>query len=105
MTTMVKRAGMVQGMPEWQRRLMSELEQALGQNRGCRIDGETLKQAERSMGDVINEMDKACDAASEAAELLKDTPHGDRIASILSDMESTLDYLKQLKEMFMEGDC
>ena len=63
-------------------------------------DGETMRQAERSMRWCVEEMDKACDSANEAAELLVDTPLGDRVSSILHDMEDILCEIKRMQKAF-----
>ena len=58
-------------------------------------DGETLRQAAKSLGYAINELDEAADCVNEAVEQLTDTPEGDRVASILQTME---DILKELQD-------
>ena len=60
-------------------------------------DGETLRQAAKSLGYAINELDEAADCVNEAAETLTDTPEGDRIRSILDEMETLLKDMKEYK--------
>lgn len=61
-------------------------------------DGETLRQAAKSLGYAINELDGAADCVNEAKETLLDTPEGDRIASVLDSMESLLKELKEYQK-------
>ena len=61
-------------------------------------DGETLRQAAKSLGYAINELDEAADCVNEAAETLADTPEGDRIRSILDEMETLLKDMKEQKK-------
>ena len=67
------------------------------------VDGETLRLAARSVRWAVEELDKAADFVNEAAETLVDTPQGDRVASILNDMETMLTNLKQLQKAFEKG--
>lgn len=67
------------------------------------IDGETLRQAARSLRISIEELDKAADSVNEAAETLVDTPAGDRVAAILNDMENLLTDLKAMQKNFDKG--
>lgn len=67
------------------------------------IDGETLRQAARSLNFAIEELDKACDSVNEAAETLVDTTEGDRVFSILKDMENLLADLKAMKSTYEQG--
>ena len=95
----MKTAGMVQGTPDWQLDRMIETEAA---DQWARLntptDGETLRQAAKSLGYAIDELDVVCDSVNEAAEALKDAPEGDRVRSILDDMEQVLKDLKGMKE-------
>ena len=61
-------------------------------------DGETLRQAAKHLGYAINELDEAADCVNEAAEALVDTPEGDRVASVLEEMETMLKDLKKMQE-------
>lgn len=61
-------------------------------------DGETLRMAARSLGFAIDELDSAADSVNEAVELLVDTPEGDRLASVLEELESILKMLKSLQK-------
>jgi len=56
---------------------------------------ETLREAHQALGFAVESMDSALDSIQEAAEALEDTPDGDRIMSILNDLEG---YLKQLEQ-------
>lgn len=67
------------------------------------IDGETLRQASRSLNFAIEELDKACDSVNEAAETLVDTTECDRVFSILKDMENLLADLKAMKSKYEQG--
>ena len=66
-------------------------------------DGATLKLAARSMQYAVDELDKTLDLVNEAAEILVDTPEGDRVASYLNDMENTLTELRALQQSFERG--
>jgi len=66
------------------------------QNRDS-VDGETLRQAARSIRLAIEDFDTSCDLVNEASELLVDTPEGDRISSVLDDMEKILDSMKEMQ--------
>ena len=104
MTTMVKTAGMVQGTPDWQLDLMYAQESSdLWKQLNTETDGETLRQAAKSLGYAINELDEACDCVNEAAEALTDTAEGDKMLSILDEMEKILDELKSYRAMW--GSC
>ena len=59
-----------------------------------RKDGETLRMAAKSLRFAIEELVRTADFVNEAAEALVDTPEGDRVASILDEMESVLITLK-----------
>lgn len=61
-------------------------------------DVETLRQAAKTLGHAINELDEVSDCVNEAAEALVDTPEGDRVASILSEIESLLKEMKEYKQ-------
>jgi len=63
-------------------------------------DSETMKKAARDMRLAVEELDETLDLINEAAELLKDTPDGDRVASYLADGENVLAELRKLKEDF-----
>ena len=68
------------------------------------IDGETLRQVDRSLRFAIEELDKACDDANEVCEILADTPFGDRVASVLHDMEDLLCDLKTMQKNAEKGE-
>ena len=90
-------AGMVRGTPDWQLDLMRESEsEKKWEKLNTPTDGETLRQGAKSLGYAINELDEACDCVNEAAEMLVDTPEGDRVRSILDDMEAILKGLKSM---------
>ena len=85
-------------MAEWQLDLMRESESAeKWEKLNTPTDGETLRQGAKSLNYALNELDEACDCVNEAAETLKDTPEGDKVRSILDDMEAIL---KDVKEMY-----
>lgn len=54
------------------------------------IDGETARQAGMLLRMTAEELDGALDLLNEAAETLVDTPDGDRISSMLNEMEDML---------------
>ena len=68
------------------------------ENQNMPTDGETLRQAAKSLGYAIEELDVAADDVNEAAETLIDTPEGDRVASVLAEMEILLKDLKKFHE-------
>ena len=68
------------------------------ENQNMPTDGETLRQAAKSLGYAIEELDVAADDVNEAAEMLIDTPEGDRVASVLAEMEILLKDLKKFHE-------
>ena len=99
MTTMVRTAGMVQGTPDWQLDRMYEGESSKAwEAQNTRTDGETLRQAAKSLDYAIGELDDACDSVNEAAEALVDTPEGDRVRSILDEMEEVLKSIREMQE-------
>lgn len=61
-----------------------------------------LRLAARSMKMAIDDLDKTLDLINEAAEILEDTPEGDRIASYVGDGENVLAELRKLQET-LEG--
>ena len=63
-------------------------------------DGATLKLAARSMRLAVEDLDKTLDLINEAAEILKDTPEGDKVASYLADGENVLAELRSLQKDF-----
>ena len=63
-------------------------------------DGAKLTLAARSMRYAVDELDKTLDLINEAAELLVDTPEGDRIVSYLNDGENVLAELRKLQKDF-----
>ena len=63
-------------------------------------DGAVLKLAARSMRFAVEQLDKTLDLINEAAELLVDTPEGDKVASYLNDGENVLTELKKLQKDF-----
>lgn len=65
-----------------------------------KADSEMLKLSARSLGWAIEELDNSADFVNEAAENLVDTPEGDRVSSILADMETMLAELRKLKKKF-----
>ena len=92
-------AGMVHGTPDWQLDLMRESESAaMWEKLNAPTDKETLREGAKSLGQAIYELDGACDFVDDAAELLADTPEGDKVRSILDDMEHILKDLKSMRE-------
>lgn len=65
-----------------------------------RRDGESLKQAAKSLGYAIDELDKSADDVNEAMTPLLDTPEGDRLGAMLNDMEKMLQDLKEMQKEF-----
>ena len=95
----MKTAGMVTGTPDWQLDLWFDQESdRMWQKLNTTTDGETLRQAAKALKFAINELDESCDCVNEAAEILVDTPEGDKVASILEEMENILKELKGMKE-------
>lgn len=69
-----------------------------------RPDGETLRQAAKCLNRAIEGLDRAADDVNEASETLVDTPAGDRVASILHDMEDLLCDLKSMANAYERGE-
>lgn len=61
-------------------------------------DGEALRRAAKSLRYAIGDLDEAADRISEAAELLADTPEGDRVASALDSMKFILKELRRYQQ-------
>ena len=57
-------------------------------------DGAVLTLAARSLKYAVEDLDKTLDLINEAAEILVDTPEGDRVASYMNEMENMLTDLK-----------
>lgn len=66
-------------------------------------DTETLHQAAKSLGYAIEDLDTSLDLVNEAAELLVDTPEGDRVSSLLQEMESALKDLRGMQRKWQEA--
>ena len=66
-------------------------------------DTELLKLSAKSLGYAIEDFDTSCDLVNEAAEMLVDTPEGDQVASILSEMEVLLKSMKDLRDKWRAG--
>lgn len=95
----VRTAGDTYGTPDWQLDRMREIENdRIWAAQNTETDGETLRQGAKALGYAINELDGACDCVNEAAELLVDTPEGDRVSSILDDMEKLLEEMRQMQK-------
>lgn len=62
------------------------------------IDGETARQAGMLLRMTAEELDKTLDLLNEAAEALVDTPDGDRISSMLSEMEDRLSEIRAKRD-------
>lgn len=62
------------------------------------IDGETARQAGMLLRMTADELDKTLDLLNEAAEALVDTPDGDRISSMLSEMEDRLSEIRAKRD-------
>ena len=62
------------------------------------IDGETARQAARWLRIAAEELDSALDSVNEAAEALVDTPDGDRISSLLKEMEDKLSEIRTKRD-------
>ena len=67
------------------------------------VDGETLRQAGRSLRLAAEDLDKSADWVNEARETLKDTILYDRVASFLNDMEDMLSSIKAMRDNFERG--
>lgn len=67
------------------------------------VDGETLRQAGRSLRFAAEDLDKSADWVNEARETLKDTILYDRVASILNEMEDTLSTIRDMMKNFERG--
>lgn len=66
------------------------------QNR--QTDTELLRLASKSLRLAADDLDSTCGLVNEAAEAVVDTPEGDRIASILGEMESILKGIREMAE-------
>lgn len=76
---------------------MYEAESArIWEEQNMQTDTEKLKLAARSLTWAAEDFDKCCDYVNEAAEELVDTPEGDKVASVLGEMEILL---KEMREM------
>ena len=64
------------------------------------IDGETARQAGMLLRMTAEELDKTLDLLNEAAEALVDTPDGDRISSMLNEMEDRLSEIRAKRDEF-----
>lgn len=67
------------------------------------VDGETLRQAGRSLRWAAEDLDRSADFVNEAMETLKDTILYDRVASILNEMEDMLSTIKTMSENYERG--
>lgn len=67
------------------------------------VDGETLRQAGRSLRLAAEDLDKSADWVNEARETLKDTIPYDRVASILNEMEDMLSTIRGMMKNFERG--
>lgn len=66
-------------------------------------DGESLRQAAKALQFAIEDLDTSADWVNEAAEILVDTPEGDKVASILEEMERILKDLKTMHDKWEKG--
>lgn len=69
------------------------------------IDGEMARQAARLLRLTAEELDGALDLLNEAAEALVDTPDGDRISSMLSEMEDRLSEIRAKRDEMERRAC
>lgn len=67
------------------------------------VDGETLRQAAKSLNWAIEDLDKSADWVNDALTMLLDKPVGDRVGAMLNDMENLLSDLKAMKSNFERG--
>ena len=67
------------------------------------VDGETLRQAGRSLRLAAEDLDTSADWVNEAMETLKDTIIYDRVASILNEMEDLLSTIRGMMKNFERG--
>ena len=67
-------------------------------------DGETLRQAAKSMNYAIESLDETADLVNEACETLADCVEYDRVKSILNDMEETLERMKKMRDSWQKGE-
>ena len=67
------------------------------------VDGETLRQAGRSLRLAAEDLDRSADFVNEAMETLKDTIIYDRVTSILNEMEDILSTIKAMRDNFEMG--
>ena len=79
------------------------LQQKWEEENAPRTDGETLRQAAKSMRQAVEDLDKTLDLVNEAAEILVDTPEGDKVASYLKSMEDILSDLRKMQQDFEGG--
>ncbi len=84
---------------DWQLDLMYESESArMWEEQNTPTDGEKLRLAGKSLDYAISDLNEGCDRVNEAAELLVDTPEGDRVVSILDDMKKVLKDLAEMRD-------
>ena len=99
-------AGMCNGTPDWQLDMMYENEsRILWENQNKPTDETTLKLAAKSLILAIEDLDISCDLVNEACEMLVDTAEGDRISSVLQDMERTLKEIRGLQAKWAKGEA
>lgn len=98
-------AGMCNGTPDWQLDLMYETESGVLWENQCKpTDETTLKKAADSLFLAIEDLDRSCDLVNEACEWLVDTAEGDRISSVLQDMEKLLKDIRGMQSKWAKGE-
>lgn len=99
-------AGMCNGTPDWQLDRMYENENSiLWEKQNKPTDETTLKLAAKSLFLAIEELDSSCDLVNEACEMLVDTAEGDRLSSVLQDMERTLKEIREMQTKWAKGEA
>ena len=61
-----------------------------------------IRQAAREMAAAVEALDDTCEKINEVAQIMEDTVHGDRAASILNDLEDIMCDLRQIRNMLDE---
>ena len=97
----MKRAGDVQGTPDWQLDRMIEMDMAMTweqQNRDVKEE-RMLRQALPDMEVAVETLRGAIHSLNAAYTLLENTPTGDKVISVMDGLEDTLCDLKTLRDI------
>ena len=61
-------------------------------------DGAILRNAAKALNFACYELDNACESLQEGCELLSDTPEGDKVKSLLDELETVLKDVKRMRK-------